>query len=405
MRVVLLVPAFPRLSETFTVHRFTSLLAMGVDVHIVCRRKVASDWKYFPELDRPGVESRVHIRSSDPPGPSALLWALSRLIALFIRRPRIVLRYLAWGSSRLRVDVIRAFTAYEALIRLKPNVIHFEYGHLALAEAGLGRVLGARTIASFQGADINYIGLEDPDFYAKVWADVDVIHVVSEDLWHRARSRGCPGEKDHVVIPPVMDLDSFRSESTRAVDRRRPLRLLSVGRLHWKKGYEYAVEAIRLLRERWIDCEFRIVGDGQFGPAIELALRQHGVERCTALLGALSSLEIREQMEWADMLVHAAVSEGFCCVAVEAQAMGLPVVATDADGLNESISDHSSGFVVPRRDGAALAEKIAVLASDPRIYQRMSEAAKAHAQNFSRERTTQRFLELYRQVAHERRAS
>ncbi len=57
----------------------------------------------------------------------------------------------------------------------------------------------------------------------------------------------------------------------------RPLRILSIGRLEWKKGYEYALQAARMLRERGIHFEYRIIGDGEFHTATAYARYQLGL--------------------------------------------------------------------------------------------------------------------------------
>jgi colanic acid/amylovoran biosynthesis glycosyltransferase len=81
-------------------------------------------------------------------------------------------------------------------------------------------------------------------------------------------------------------------------------------------------------------------------------------------------------MEWADIFLHSAVSEGFCNAVLEAQSMSLPVVCSDADGLAENVEDGLTGFVVPRRDPQSLANKLALLARDPELRQRMGKAGR-----------------------------
>ena len=84
-------------------------------------------------------------------------------------------------------------------------------------------------------------------------------------------------------------------------------------------------------------------------------------------------------MRWADVCLHPAISEGFCVSVIEAQSMGLPVVCTDADGLSENIADGVTGFVVGRRDAAALTERLMELAADPALRERMGAAATSRA--------------------------
>jgi len=85
-------------------------------------------------------------------------------------------------------------------------------------------------------------------------------------------------------------------------------------------------------------------------------------------------------MRWADVFLHPAVSEGFCNAVLEAQAMRLPVVASDADGLAENVDDDRTGFVVPRRDPAAMAEKLALLAEDGPLRREMGGAGRARVE-------------------------
>ena len=73
------------------------------------------------------------------------------------------------------------------------------------------------------------------------------------------------------------------------------------------------------------------------------------------------------------------IEEGFCNAVIEAQAMELPVVTSDAGGLPENVEDGVTGFVVPRRNPAALADKLALLARDPALRRRLGCAGRARA--------------------------
>ena len=104
-------------------------------------------------------------------------------------------------------------------------------------------------------------------------------------------------------------------------------------------------------------------------------------------------------MERADVFLHSAVSEGFCNAVMEAQAMELPVVCTDADGLPENVADGETGFVVSRRDPAALAEKLEALSRDPALRRRMGKAGRKRAlEKFRLSDQLDRFESFYRQV-------
>lgn len=367
MRLVLVVPRFPRLSETFIVSKFIGLVDAGWDVHIVCAQTEA--WDAFPRLlARPELRRRVHRQwPHEPARLAALLW-LPVLLLTLLRAPRATLRYwraaLRGGAGR----AARRFYLDAALIALSPDVIHFEFGALAVGRTYLKAWLGCGLSVSFRGYDLNYVGLDDPGYYAEVWRDADAVHTLGHDLWRRALARGCPPDMPHALIPPAVDATTFRPDSDTApedVSAGRPLRVLSVGRLEWKKGYEYGLEAVRLLKARGVPVAYRIVGGGGYLEPLAYARHTMGLEGEVTFLGPQPQAAVLEQMRWADVLLHPAVSEGFGNAVLEAQAMALPVVCSDADGLAENVAEGQTGFVVPRRDPAALAGALAELAADP----------------------------------------
>ncbi|NDJ35770.1 MAG: glycosyltransferase, partial [Chloroflexi bacterium] len=97
-----------------------------------------------------------------------------------------------------------------------------------------------------------------------------------------------------------------------------------------------------------------------------------------------------------DVLLHLAWSEGFGNAPLEAQAMGVPVVASDAGGLPENIADGVTGFIVPRRDPAAAAEKLALLARSPDLRARMGQAGRARVRAaFTLDRQIAAWVRLY----------
>jgi len=104
-------------------------------------------------------------------------------------------------------------------------------------------------------------------------------------------------------------------------------------------------------------------------------------------------------MAWADVFLHAAVSEGFCNAVLEAQAMELSVVCSDAGGLAENVSDGKSGYVTPRRCPEVVAEKLALLARDPKLRQRMGQAGRQRVMTeFGLEDQVAQFEALYANV-------
>jgi hypothetical protein len=225
-------------------------------------------------------------------------------------------------------------------------------------------------------------------------------------MWARAIERGCPDERPHVVIPDAVDVDTLQPpdrSGLHALSAERPLRLLSVGRLHWKKGHEIALAAVAQLRQRGVEIEYRIVGDGEHREPTEFAVADLGLGEYVQLLGALDATAVREQLAWADVLVHPSLTEAFGVAVAEAQAMGLPVVCTDVGGLPENIEHGVTGFAVPRRDPSALAAALKTLAEDTALRLRMGQAARRRAeQELDHRVQLDRFEAVYRDLLERR---
>jgi glycosyltransferase involved in cell wall biosynthesis len=354
-RVVLVTDHFPKFSETFFASEFAGMRGRGWDLHVLTNRSNKDQWPYFPEL-RDELESRE------------------------------------------RIHIVRDFEAQ--LAELRPELVHFGYGALALGRMHAGALAGCKVVVSFRGYDINYHRLDEPGAYDEVWARADMLHLVSGDVWRRAVRRGCPEIKPHRVITDAVDVSAFAAPE-RSYDEigtaDRPMRIVSVGRLHWKKGHEYALSAVRMLAERGVAVTYRVAGDGPDRESILFAVHDLGLEDRVELLGACPAADVQRELREADVCLHAAVSEGFCVSVIEAQAMGLPVVCTDADGLAENVADGVTGFVVPRRDATALTEALVRLAADRQLRRRMGSAARERAEaGFDISRQLDELDEMYR---------
>ncbi|MEL6335157.1 MAG: glycosyltransferase family 4 protein [Pseudomonadota bacterium] len=209
-----------------------------------------------------------------------------------------------------------------------------------------------------------------------------------------ARHRVPPGEI--VTIPRGADTDTFSedvvtggrtarlAEAWGLLDDARPIVMLP-GRLTRWKGAETLIEAAALLRDRrGGDFLCLIVGsDGGSGFAgrLERRIEEAGVSDLVFLPGEVTDMAAAYKLS--SVIVSASLEpEAFGRVAVEAQAMGRPVVATDHGGARETVAHGETGFLYPPGDAAALAQAIdTILTLDPsaKAHMRMSARARIHA--------------------------
>lgn len=405
MKIALIVPSFPALSETFIVNKFLGLLDRGHDVWVVCDRSDPNEWNRFPRLSRRDLRRRVVVNWRKRPRWGATLLYPVALCRCAIVCPTTLFQYLVRGFGSFSFDIAKRFYIDARLIEVGPEIVHFEFGALAAKHMYLPSLLDASSVVSFRGHDLNFVGLDDPHYYQEVWEKADRLHFLGSNLQEWARDRGCPTDMACDIVPPAIDADLFETKDRTYEDgigtSERPILLLSIGRMYWSKGHEYALQAIRSLIDQGRSVEFRIVGAGPYLDAVAFCRHQLGLEDAVDLVGPVAPHELQPYLGWADIFVHAAVSEGFSNAVVEAQAAGLPVVCSDAGGLPENVVDGITGFVVPRRDAAALADKIRILADDTPRRRSMGEAGRERVrERFQLDQQTTAFEGIYEKALH-----
>jgi colanic acid/amylovoran biosynthesis glycosyltransferase len=234
--------------------------------------------------------------------------------------------------------------------------IHFGFATTALGRENLAWAMGVQSAVSFRGFDIGLYPHQHQGCYELLWQRIDKVHTISEDLYQKALELGLDSNIPFNKITPAINIEFFQSGSLE--DIHKPLRILTVGRLTWQKGYEYALKALRLLRDKQIDFEYHIVGDGNYREAIIYAIHQLKLTDNVILKGQLSPEGVKKEMEWADIYIQPSIQEGFCNAVLEAQSMGLLCIVSDADGLSENVLDGKTGWVVKKRNPISIFKKI-----------------------------------------------
>lgn len=163
-----------------------------------------------------------------------------------------------------------------------------------------------------------------------------------------------PKKIDHVVYTGLpLEQIPFALEYTKS----EPLQLLSIGRAHWIKGYDYALRCCRMLKEKNVPFTYTIIGGA--GDEELLFLRHDlGLQDCVFLEKRMPQQEVFDLMRQASLLVMPSLEEGVPNVMVEAMAIGLPVLSTNCGGVPELITQDVSGWMVPIRDPEAMAAAI-----------------------------------------------
>jgi L-malate glycosyltransferase len=213
-----------------------------------------------------------------------------------------------------------------------------------------------------------------------------------------------------VVIPNGIDVIDVNDERRRpfdfpirrqlAIAREAPM-VAVVSRLNKKKGIEYFLEAAAVVRERFPEARFLIVGssgvDPHYQPALESRARELNLSDSVIFTGERN--DIPALLREIDLSVLPSLSEGLSNSLLEAMAARVPVVATNVGGNPEVVQDGRTGLLVPPSDAQALAQAIIRILESADLARRFGDAGYARVKNeFSLAATVRRTEELYREL-------
>jgi glycosyltransferase involved in cell wall biosynthesis len=183
------------------------------------------------------------------------------------------------------------------------------------------------------------------------------------------------------------------------------LRVLGVGRLVAKKGFDVLVEACAALERKGVPFEALIVGqDDKHGAVVRERIRALGLGERVRLPGPMGQADLLDEYRRASALampcrVLENDRDGIPNVLVEAMAAGAPVVATGVSGIPELVAHEENGLLVPPDDPEALAEALLRLHRDAELTARLSAAARETVRTrFDGDRLARRLADLFEEA-------
>jgi glycosyltransferase involved in cell wall biosynthesis len=155
----------------------------------------------------------------------------------------------------------------------------------------------------------------------------------------------------------------------------------------------HAASAVRAARG---DVRFFVVGEGALRGELERRARELGLGEAVVFTGFRA--DALELIRLFDVFVMSSYLEGLGTSIMDAQCLGIPVVATRAGGIPEIVEDGVSGLLVPPRDPPALAAAIARMLEDESLRRRCVREAQERAAGYDYRRTVYKTLDVYRRL-------
>ncbi|MFB9377711.1 glycosyltransferase family 4 protein [Kineococcus gynurae] len=250
---------------------------------------------------------------------------------------------------------------------------------LGLAAAALHRAGARRSVATTHGHETWWSSLPGSrEALHRIGERVDTLTYLGP--WCRSRIERplSPAARARMRrLTPGVDAGTFRPDAGgEAVRARygllgRPV-VVCVSRLVARKGQDVLIAALPAIRRRVPDAALLIVGDGPRRAALHRQVRRAGLEEHVVLTGAIPWAQTPAYYAAGDVFAMPTRTRlgglepealGICYL--EAAATGLPVVAGDSGGAPDAVLDGENGWVVPGRDVAAVADRVARLLLDP----------------------------------------
>ena len=294
-------------------------------------------------------------------------------------------RFVSLGLDRKRGVLAGGMALRRVLRQLEPDIIH---AHTARALSMLALAgAGAPTVLTHHNSKLSF----PPRMFALFDRIASGYVAISEETAriHRSNAR-----RPCQLIPNAA-APKFRSIGPR-MSVSRPARILSVGALSEQKNYSLLIEVARHLRDADHPFEmpvFQIAGHGQAMEELRERAAQYGLRDTVRFLGERSDIE--SLMAQSDIYLNTSAYEGMPVALLEAMAMAMPIVATDVPGNHELVRHRKSGLLCDLNNPAAIAEDVASLIRDEKLYRQMSRSALIESENYSLASTAQRHIDLY----------
>ena len=227
-----------------------------------------------------------------------------------------------------------------------------------------------------------------------VYRDVSFL-AVSESSRQDLVGRGIPREAIDLLYNGI----TFPTQESRPMAER-PLRIAYLGRLEPYKRVDLLLRAVAALVSRFPGLELVVVGRGVARESLEALAAELGLAARVRFTGFVDDAERDATVADARVCVCPSVKEGWGITVIEANALGVPVVATDAPGLRDAVLHGETGLLVPCDDHQALAAAIQRLGATPALVARLAAGGRAaYETGYTEQAVVERYLRLFESLS------
>lgn len=427
--VAYILKGFPRLSETFIASEIYRLEQAGLNLRLFVIKPA-------DEAEHHGVVDRIRAKPDYLPPTTSLSgahlfnWLAGNLgnflpslartgsrhgegvtragAAAFAQSCRARRRFLAWPRKVYLKEFLQAASIADRIART-PDVrhLHAHFCHGAATVTWLASMMTGLPFSFTAHAKDIYCDSLNPAGLLKRKMDAAQFVVTCTDA-NREHLQRISRTPVHCIYHGLSaDFTTLLKEQTEPAPANGHMRVLAVGRLVAKKGFDIFVDACGILRRRGVRFETVIVGeDGEHAGEIKSRIAAHNLEQSVRLAGPMPQARLFEEYRRATTfclpcrVLDNGDRDGIPNVLVEAMACGLPVVTTGISGIPEVIKDGINGLLVPTENPEALADALIRINQNKSFARNLAaEAQSTVIEHFDGERFAARLAALFREAA------
>jgi glycosyltransferase involved in cell wall biosynthesis len=244
--------------------------------------------------------------------------------------------------------------------------------------------------ASFPAASYVYCAER---FALSVYGNTPLV-AISPSTRMELLSHGCR-EENIFLVPCAVNHAAYRQLSS--VARTEPL-IGYVGRIKKYKSVDHLLHAFAIVLKILPEAKLVIIGDGDGKPAFEQLSHKLQIDHAATFTGYLPLEEKVRLLNQMQIVVNTSAKEGWGLTVTEANACGVPAVASDVPGLRDAVIDGETGLLYEYGNIEQLAEKILLLRRDEHLRTRLTNGALEYAQSLTWDKSAKTMLEVIEQV-------
>lgn len=244
---------------------------------------------------------------------------------------------------------------YYPVLWYKPDVFHLQWAK-SIEDWIWVQEFGIKFIVSLRGTHVSISPISNRKVlkrYQKYFPLVDGFHAVSNTIAKEVEKYGVDSEKVKVVYSGLPDLIGTISKD----ETNKVFKIISVGRNHWVKGYHYAIDSCKILKEKGFQFDYQIIG-AKGSEELEFLIQSNHLQNEVLLTDKTPFAEVQQLIKNANLLLLPSVEEGIANVVLEAMQLGTLVLSTNCGGMEEVVENEENGFIVPIRDSEKMANSI-----------------------------------------------